>query len=31
MRYRFPWWLLHKAVPEKLLRDHGDGRQSDWV
>ena len=24
--FRFPWWLLHKAVPEELLRDRGDAR-----
>ena len=28
---RYPLWLLHKAVSEKLLRDRGDGRQSGWV
>ncbi len=27
--YRYAWWLLHKAISEKALRDHGDGHQSD--
>jgi hypothetical protein len=29
--FRFPQWLLHKAVSEMLLRDRRDGRESDWV